>query len=283
MDKPVGVSSHQAMKTFQKSVGARKAGHGGTLDPFATGVIIILSGSYTKLEPYLSHSHKVYQASLELGCRTSTADPEGEVVETASVPPFDEVLLQQVATDLTGSVELPVPAYSAVKIAGRKAYDYARKGEILDMPVRTTSVANLVIKSDPSARRVHFYADVSRGTYIRALGEEIARRLGTIGHLSTLRRIRCCDIGVGDCVTLDQVRQNTPVPLSPCDVLRENTIFETDSHTIAALHQGRPLQWNTLRETHAGLAGNPTGIVMDDSGAVVSVIDIRQGRILRNI
>jgi len=178
LDKPAGISSFAAIAELRRRTGAR-TGHAGTLDPFATGLLVVLSGSATKLAPSFVKLDKRYVTELDLTSTTSTGDPEGEVVETHEAPTRDE--LDERLAGLRGEVELPVPAASAVKIRGQRAYRLHRRGVAVEMPLRRSRVDALDVVGY-TGDTVTLDLRVGSGTYVRAL----AAALG--GHCRTLRR-----------------------------------------------------------------------------------------------
>jgi tRNA pseudouridine55 synthase len=178
LDKPAGISSFAAIAELRRTTGAR-TGHAGTLDPFATGLLVVLSGSATKLAPSFVKLDKRYVTEIDLTSTTSTGDPEGEVVETHE-PPAPEELEARLAA-LRGEIELPIPAASAVKIDGERAYRLHRRGVAVEMPLRRTRVHDLEVVGS-SEETVTLDLRVGSGTYVRA----IAAALG--GHCRTLRR-----------------------------------------------------------------------------------------------
>jgi len=190
VDKPAGPSSFAVVAQIRRLTGAR-TGHAGTLDPFATGLLLVLSGRSTKLAPRLVGLDKRYRTEIDLTCRTATGDPEGEVVERHASPARDE--LEQCLESLRGEIELPIPAASAVKIAGERAYKLARRGVEVEMPVRRSVVRALDVVAY-TGEKVTLDVDVSSGTYVRAL----AIALG--GHCATLRRTEVGPFRVTDAV-----------------------------------------------------------------------------------
>ncbi|HEX6952607.1 MAG TPA: tRNA pseudouridine(55) synthase TruB [Gaiellaceae bacterium] len=178
VDKPRGPSSFAVVAQIRRMTGAR-TGHAGTLDPFATGLLLLLSGRATKLTPRLVGLDKRYVTEIDLTCRTSTGDPEGDVVDSHA-PPEEDELTEQLG-NLLGEIELPIPAASAVKIGGERAYKLARRGVEVEMPTRRSTVYALDVLAY-TGERVTLDARVSSGTYIRSL----AIALG--GHCTTLRR-----------------------------------------------------------------------------------------------
>ena len=188
VDKPVGVSSFAVVRRVRARTGAR-TGHAGTLDPFASGLLLLLSGAATKLAPWFVGLDKRYVTDVDLTARTSTGDPEGDVVEELSPPDADE-LERRLAT-LRGEIELPIPAASAVKIGGERAYRLHRRGVRVDMPVRRSRVDALdVIAYTGDAVRLDLR--VSSGTYVRAIADALG------GHCRTLRRTEVGPFRVDD-------------------------------------------------------------------------------------
>ncbi len=179
VDKPAGPSSFALVAELRSRTGAR-TGHAGTLDPFATGLLLLLSGSATKLAPRFVGLDKRYLTEIDLTSRTSTGDPEGELVDT-SIPPAEEELERRLA-DLHGEVELPIPATSAVKIAGERAYRLARRGVAVEMPTRRSHVLVLELIAYTEGV-VTLDLRVSSGTYVRAIADVLG------GHCRTLRRL----------------------------------------------------------------------------------------------
>lgn len=193
VDKPRGPSSFAIVSQI-RSVTHARTGHAGTLDPFATGLLLLLSGRSTKLTPQLVGLDKRYLTQIDLRARTSTGDPEGDIVETLERP--DDGELEQRLTALRGEIELPIPAASAVKIGGERAYALARRGVEVEMPLRRSTVYALdVVARDVDT--VTLDLRVSSGTYVRA----IAHALG--GHCRTLRRTAVGPFDIADAVTPD--------------------------------------------------------------------------------
>jgi tRNA pseudouridine55 synthase len=193
VDKPAGPSSFKLVARLRRRTGAR-TGHAGTLDPFATGLLLLLSGWATRLAPCFSGLDKRYVTDVDLRARTSTGDPEGEVVETTEPPsPAD---LEQRLARLRGWVDLPIPAASAVKIGGERAYRLARRGVEVDMPVRRSRIdaLDVITYSDGVAR---LDLRVSAGTYVRAIAAELG------GHCRTLRRTEIGPFAVDDATDVD--------------------------------------------------------------------------------
>jgi tRNA pseudouridine55 synthase len=207
VDKPAGPSSHAIVAQIRRLTGAR-TGHAGTLDPFATGLLLLLSGRTTKIAPWLVGLDKRYLTDVDLTARTSTGDPEGDVVEHLAAP--SELELERRLARLRGEIELPIPAASAVKIGGERAYRLARRGVEVEMPLRRSTVSALDVISytgDPAAvETVTLDLRVSSGTYVRAIAEALG------GHCRTLRRTEVGPFSVVDAVLPDAFEPSRLLP-----------------------------------------------------------------------
>ena len=189
VDKPPGITSHDVVGTIRAVTGIKKVGHTGTLDPFATGVLPLAIGRSTRLIQFLDERTKTYEATVQLGASTDTGDPTGDVVASAPVPTLDAAHVQEVLRAFEGDRMQRPPAYSAVKVNGKRLYKYAREGQAVQAEPRPIHIVQMVLDGI-SGDSVEFSVTCSRGTYVRVLAEEIAKALGTEGHLSALRRSR---------------------------------------------------------------------------------------------
>lgn len=213
LDKPLGLSSNQALQMAKWLLRADKAGHTGTLDPLATGVLPLCFGAATKFSQQHLDANKRYHAVLRLGEATATGDAEGDVTATAPVPTLTPSDLNALAARLTGKQQQVPPMYSALKKDGKALYEYARAGEEIEREPRSIEIFELFM--DPSLDADGFTAisvDVlcSKGTYIRTLGEDIAKALGTVGHLRALRRTQTGDFTQGQCISLPELEAMSP-------------------------------------------------------------------------
>ena len=188
LDKPVGLSSNQALQRVRRLYRAAKAGHTGSLDPLASGVLPLCFGQATKVAGLLLDADKTYATRVALGRRTATGDREGEVVETASVPALDRSAIEAVLARFRGETEQVPPMYSALKKDGQALYTLARQGVTVERAPRPIRIARIAL-TDLGDDWLELEVTCSKGTYIRTLGEDIARALGTVGHLATLRRL----------------------------------------------------------------------------------------------
>jgi tRNA pseudouridine55 synthase len=210
LDKPVGISSNRALQEAKKLYGMRKAGHAGTLDPLASGLLVILFGEATKLAGSLLDEDKEYVATLKLGERTSTGDAEGEVIERKPVT-LEISSLGPVLGRFVGEIEQVPPMHSALKRGGVPLYLLARKGETVERAprrVRIFSIESLGL----SASRLQLRVRCSKGTYIRSLAEDIGAALGTCAHLAALRRTASGQFRVEDAATLEGLAATPPGP-----------------------------------------------------------------------
>lgn len=187
LDKPVGLGSTPAVTKVRRLFGAQKAGHGGTLDPLASGVLPIALGEATKTVPFVMDGRKEYRFTLCFGEERSTEDAEGEVTATSDVRPTDEAIRSALPA-FVGDIEQVPPAFSALKVEGKRAYDLARAGETVDLKPRRVLIERLELLRRPDMGHADFVVSCGKGTYIRSLGRDLARTLGTAGHLSALRR-----------------------------------------------------------------------------------------------
>jgi tRNA pseudouridine55 synthase len=188
LDKPAGLSSNAALQKTRRMLRADKAGHVGSLDPLATGMLPICLGEATKIAGDILAGRKLYRFTVALGSRTATGDTEGAVVETAPVPEFDAQRLDQVLCQFHGHQTQIPPMYSALKRDGQPLYKLARAGIEVDRPARDIEIFTLTLRLR-SASQLELEVLCSKGTYVRTLAEDIARALGTCGHVQSLRRV----------------------------------------------------------------------------------------------
>jgi tRNA pseudouridine55 synthase len=197
IDKPAGPTSHDLVGWVRWALRERSVGHCGTLDPAATGLLVMCVGAATKLVEYLTAVDKRYLARFMLGRSTTTADAEGETVDQISLPDDAVARAEQALAGLVGPLSLPPPAYSAVKVDGRRAHALARAGEAPSLPARPMTVERLDIL-DRGPDWIEADLTVTKGTYVRSLAEELGRRIGLPAHLGALRRLACGELTVGD-------------------------------------------------------------------------------------
>jgi len=210
VDKPIGLTSHDVVQIIRRGTGIRRAGHTGTLDPRASGVLVILIGPAVRLSEFVSASDKRYQATIHLGSSTDTYDSEGEIVEPntprVSVDEISEEYFNEVLQRFVGEIEQVPPPYSAVKVQGKKAYEMAREGEEVDLSPRIIKVYSLdVLEWAPPEVVIDVYC--SSGTYVRSLANDLGKELGTGAHLVGLRRTKSGRFTLRDAVPLRRLQE----------------------------------------------------------------------------
>jgi len=214
LDKPLGLGSTQAVAAVKRTLrqaghGKVKVGHGGTLDPLATGVLPIAIGEATKLAGRMLDATKTYAFTVRFGRQTDTLDLEGQVIATSPVQPESGAVARVVAERFTGPIEQIPPAYSAILIDGRRAYDRARDGEEVEMRSRQVTIYrwDAITEGDVDGEReATLTVTVSKGTYIRSLARDIALALGSVGHVTMLRRIKAGPFALAQAISLDNLR-----------------------------------------------------------------------------
>jgi tRNA pseudouridine55 synthase len=212
VDKPAGLTSHDVVARVRRLAGTRRVGHAGTLDPMATGVLVVGIEKATKLLGHLALTHKEYAATIRLGERTDSDDADGEILERRPADGVTDEALNQAAAALTGEIQQVPPGISAIKVGGQRAYRLTREGAPPDLPARTVTVSQLditAIRRSAGTAGLVLDADAlvtcSSGTYIRAIARDLGAALGTGGHLTALRRTRVGPYRAADAATLDEL------------------------------------------------------------------------------
>ena len=242
LDKPLGLSSNQALQKAKWLLRAEKAGHTGTLDPLATGVLPLCFGAATKFSQLQLDADKTYEAVLLLGQKTSTADAEGEVIETRPVSEITPELLESITRRFTGPLAQVPPMYSALKKDGKALYEYARKGIEVEREARHITIfkLNMTLAQDPRAQAaIKIIVSCSKGTYIRTLGEDIGEALGCGAHLGSLRRIETGGFVAAQCVTLAALEAMTEAGREACLLAPQSLVAAYPSVTLDADNAGR--------------------------------------------
>lgn len=252
-DKPEGMSSNRALQTVRRLINAEKAGHTGTLDPMATGLLPLCFGNATKYSADLLHADKGYAARVRLGVETETGDAEGAVVRTTPVPEgltIEDV--RRAAARFTGEIDQVPPMYSALKRDGKPLYEYAREGEVLERPARRVTIHSIDVL-DFDGESFTMACLVSKGTYIRVLAEDIGRALGTGAHLTALRRTRVGDLSLADAVPLKTLEgldaESARAYLAPPDRLLQTlpSVVLSEQNAVRFMHGQRLSRTTSLR------------------------------------
>jgi tRNA pseudouridine55 synthase len=242
LDKPLGLSSNQALQRAKWLLRAEKAGHTGTLDPLATGVLPLCFGAATKFSQIQLDANKTYEAVLLLGQKTSTADAEGEVIETRPVPAITPELLATLTVHFTGPLAQIPPMYSALKKDGKALYEYARKGEEVERAPRHITIfeLNMTVAHDSRASAaIKIVVSCSKGTYIRTLGEDIGEAIGCGAHLGSLRRIETGGFLAAQCITLAELESMTETEREARLLPPQSLVAAYPSVTLDADNAGR--------------------------------------------
>ncbi|MEH6719289.1 MAG: tRNA pseudouridine(55) synthase TruB [Aurantimonas endophytica] len=204
LDKPKGMGSTDAVAKLKRLYFAQKTGHAGTLDPLASGMLPIAFGDATKTVPFVMDGRKVYRFTVRWGAETTTDDTEGTVAQSSDQRP-SEAEIRLAMQDYVGEISQVPPTFSAIKIAGERAYDLAREGETVEIAARTVSVHRLELQALPDADTAIFEAECGKGTYVRAIARDLGRDLGCFGHVIDLRRVSVGGFTEADMVTLDDL------------------------------------------------------------------------------
>ena len=274
VDKPGGITSHDVVSRARKALNTRKIGHAGTLDPMATGLLILGVGPVTRLLTDIVGLGKTYEATIRLGAVTDTDDSEGAVLETADAAALAALSSARISAGvsaLTGPISQVPSTVSAIKVAGRRAYDLARAGQDVELAARDVTVSRFDILAErPVAGGLDLdvVVDCSSGTYIRALARDLGRDLGVGGHLTALRRTRIGDFEVADAVPVDAIADSAL--LSPADVARRVLgALEVTADEARDLRHGKRLAGAAPRA-----AGFPAAAIGPD-GRLVGIVERR--------
>ena len=282
IDKNQGETSFDMVRQVRKVLKIKKVGRAGTLDPFATGLLIVLLGQGTKLSPYLMSREKKYQATLRLGIETDTQDPTGRIVQRRSVPEFDLETIQEHALAFIGDAEQTPPIFSAVRYQGKRAYELARKGIKLDLKKRKVTIHSLEILS-VGLPDVTFEVTCSSGTYIRSLAADLGKKLGSGAHLTALRRLSIGPFHLNDALNLEALRQGQAertiqeliIPLR--DAVPHLREVQVDDQLARKIRNGYQPQWEVLRKgshLHRAYEGE---IKLVKEEALVAIMKVPEG------
>jgi tRNA pseudouridine55 synthase len=256
-DKPVGMGSTEAVAKIKWLFQAEKAGHAGTLDPLASGMLPIALGEATKTVPYVMDGAKIYRFTVAWGEERSTDDLEGPVTKTSDIRPTDEQI-RALMPNYTGVIMQTPPQFSAIKIAGERAYDLAREGEIVEIPAREIEIGRLELVSSEDGRSV-FEIECGKGTYVRSLARDMGRDLGCFGHIAELRRTEVDPFTADDLVTLEML-EAALVPAPEAEADNGSQIGLRDLGRYQALDA-------CLLDTGAALDCLPQVVVADDAAS----------------
>jgi tRNA pseudouridine55 synthase len=267
VDKPAGISSHDAVTVVRRGRGRVRAGHTGTLDPFATGLLVVALGSATRLIRFLPAEPKVYRAVIEFGAQTDSDDATGLVVAEGPVP--QEGAVRSAIPHLTGTIEQRPPSYSARHIGGRRAYELARTGATPDLASSTITVTGWVVES-LVAGRLTAVIHCSSGTYVRALARDLGTLCGTVAHLAALRRTNIGPFDVRNAVPPDE--SGEAMVLRPADALIGMPRQVVLNDDVARVNHGQPVAAQPWTTSGTESGGRNIALV-DESGDLVAVAE----------
>ncbi len=272
VDKPAGVTSHDVVAVARRALGERRIGHAGTLDPFATGLLVLLVGRATRLLPHVSGDPKVYEATIRFGSETTTEDLHGDETVTAPLPSVESLLVAVGA--VLGPIDQIPPAFSAKRVGGRRAHELARAGQpvaLAPVSVRVDKWELLAMRGFPPTTLTDIDAQITcgPGTYVRSLARDLARAAGSAAHLTALRRTRSGAFDVADAVTLDAIRDGV-VPLLP-------PIAAIPDYPVQALDPADVRRVTSGIEVDASVDG-AWGALTDTGGALVALAERRDDR-----
>lgn len=244
VNKTKGCTSHDIVYQVKKIVN-EKVGHTGTLDPMATGVLPLLVGKGTLCSKYLMNHDKVYRVKLQLGQKTDTLDGEGSIIEEKQVTDnmIEKEKVEEALKSMIGKQEQIPPIYSAIKVNGKKLYEYARKGEKVEIKPRKIEIYNIeLIKINKKDRQIEFQVACSKGTYIRSLCEEIASKLNTVGYMCELERLQVGKFNIVDAITLETLEKNKEMIhkkiISIEELFKDNKNIELDDKKLTLFLNG---------------------------------------------
>ena len=267
LDQPEGMTSHDVVLLARRATGEKRIGHGGTLDPFATGLLVLLLGRVTRLLPYMDGEPKVYRATIRFGAETDTEDLLGTVTDTAPVP--DEAAVRAAIPQLTGDVEQTPPAYSAKRVGGRRAYDAARAGEAVELQpvrIRVHGWELLGWRGDQLDVRI----TCGGGTYVRSLARDLGRLVGSAAHLTALRRERSGPFSIDDANTIDDLREGRLRILPPLRAVSSMPAERLEDWAVRRVVRGIDVE--------ASVPGRYGALVSASNDALVAVAERRGER-----
>lgn len=239
VNKPVGLTSFAVVKKIGKNLKADKVGHCGTLDPFATGLLIVTVNNATKIARFIEAQNKKYIATLKLGIKTDSGDVTGKVIKKLKPPKFEVIQLNDVIKSFVGKQTQIPPMHSAIKVDGQKLYELARKGKTIDRAPRPIEIFDMkLIKY--KGNTLIFKVECSKGTYIRTLGEDLAKRLGCVGHLVELERVAIGEFELDDAKIIDKITdENDLIPIG--SALKSMSKHIASKEEFSLVKNGSPL------------------------------------------
>jgi tRNA pseudouridine55 synthase len=279
VDKAGGMTSHDVVAVGRKALGTRKVGHAGTLDPMATGILVLGFGNGTRLLQYITDGDKSYVATIVLGASTVTDDSEGEVLESIDASKVADTEIQRVLATMVGTIAQRPSSVSAVKVGGERAYDRVRAGETFELAAREVTISQLdvlEIRHLDSTTEVDIEVTCSAGTFIRAIARDLGAELKVGGHLRALRRTRVAGFTLDSAVSFEDLKAQKFTALGLADVARVTfAVRELTLEEVQELSFGRPLGENGHTQIAAGMSpDNRLIALLKDEGAKAKPIAV---------
>ena len=276
VNKPKGYTSHDVVAKLRKILNIKKIGHTGTLDPNATGVLPILIGKGTLLSSYLIEHDKIYKAVIKLGEETDTLDGEGKVIKEKQIPKeaLEKENLEKALQSFLGKQEQIPPIYSAIKVNGKKLYEYARKGQEVEIKPRQIEIYD--IKLDKIEEdRIAFIVHVSKGTYIRSLCADIAKRLGTVGYMENLERQKVGNFTIQNSYTIEEIEKNIDDKIITIeDFFESKEKIELSNKKLELFLNGVMLKYNIKEELYR---------IYDEQNNFIGIGEVKDNKLKRKI
>lgn len=270
LDKPVGLTSTQAVSRLKRVYNAQKAGHAGTLDPLASGILPIAFGEATKTVPFVQDGEKAYRFTVRWGAESNTDDSDGEIVKTSDTRPT-QAEVEHLLPQFIGDILQTPPQFSAIKIGGERAYDLAREGAVVELKSRAVTIHSLTIEAF-SPEETTFFMECGKGAYVRAIARDLGRLIGCYGHVTALRRTRVGPFMEEDSYTLDEIEAQgmaADALLSVEAGLSELPCVVVDRDTAARLRRGGSVILRGRDAPHAGVVYAACGGVPVAFGEIV--------------
>ncbi|MCB5235167.1 MAG: tRNA pseudouridine(55) synthase TruB [Candidatus Cloacimonetes bacterium] len=278
IDKDEGSSSFNLIRQLRKLTGIKKIGHGGTLDPFATGLMICAGGQYTRLLRYAEAKDKTYEACIKLGYFSDTGDPEGEIKQ-GKLSEISVETIAELPMRVLGERELKLPRHSAIKIDGKRAYKYAREGSVLEMPTRLSQIHDFeILKQEENC--LHYCARVSKGTYIRSLSEYIAELLGCDGYTLNLRRTMIGKHSVNEAHKMNQLGEDwREKTIDPAGIISHLPALKIDDEQVQDIFCGRKISFQEQFQNISGGLPEQEYALFDEASALIAIGKASEGLI----
>lgn len=297
IDKSIGPTSHDVVAKVRRALGIRSIGHAGTLDPMASGLLVLLVGEATKISDYLLNGDKAYEVVARLGVRTDSMDMTGVVLDEASTEALSRLTEAEVRSTVMamgGTLELPVPVHSAVKVNGKKLYEFAHRGDVPeDVPVREMSFYDIEFRGwNPVTFEATVHLRASKGSFIRAWGNELGRRLGVGGSVAALRRTESQPFHVGQAISVETLQERWESRASrsgDClgsawvelpEALPHFLRLEIEGQDVKLMRNGqisKGLQAELLRHIKLGEAPRPVRVINSEEGCLLALLVAQPG------